>query len=292
MGYDAAELSHALGGSYNGRQGRAPCPVCQYAGHGNPSLSIGTGKNGAPLLMCFKGCSYPVVAEELAVRGLASTYRPARNTSELRNRDTAIASKKRREQAERCWNETVEIHGTAAEAYLRGRGITCEIPDTLRFHPDCWHPTGKRFPAMVACINGSDCFAIHRTYLHHSGRGKAPVEPARAMLGQTIGGAVRLTDGGDRLLVGEGIETVLSVLSVLSYGPVAAWAALSTSGLRRLRLPTSPGHLSIACDGDVPGRSAAHDLAERAHALGWTVGILDPGEGRDFNDNLRMGVAV
>ena len=60
---------------------------------------------------------------------------------------------------------------------------------------------------------------------------------------------------------------------------MAIWAALSTSGLRGLRLPAEPGRLTIGADGDTPGREAAHALAERAHALGWTVGFLDPGEG-------------
>jgi len=68
--------------------------------------------------------------------------------------------------------------------------------------------------------------------------------------------------------------------------PAAIWAALSTSGLRGLHLPPQPGRLTIAADGDTPGRQAAHALAERAHALGWQAGICDPGDGADFNDIL------
>jgi hypothetical protein len=88
-------------------------------------------------------------------------------------------------------------------------------------------------------------------------------------------------------VVAEGIESGLSLLSGLLDGPVAVWAALSTSGLRGLRLPSKPSRLTIACDGDGPGRAAAHALAERAHALGWQVSILDPGNGADFNDILQ-----
>ena len=85
----------------------------------------------------------------------------------------------------------------------------------------------------------------------------------------------------------EGIESALSLLCGLLDGPATLWAAVSTSGSRGLRLPPQPGRLTIAPDGDGPGREAAHALAERAHALGWQVGILDPGTGADFNDILQ-----
>jgi DNA primase len=73
---------------------------------------------------------------------------------------------------------------------------------------------------------------------------------------------------------------------------VTLWAGLSTSGLRGLRLPPQPGRLTIACDGDTAGREAAHALAEQAHGLGWQVGILDPGNGADFNDILTRKAAA
>jgi hypothetical protein len=92
-------------------------------------------------------------------------------------------------------------------------------------------------------------------------------------------------------VVAEGIESGLSLLCGLLDGPATVWAGLSTSGLRGLRLPKQQGRLTIACDGDGPGRESAHALAERAHGLGWQVGILDPGTGADWNDILT-GKAV
>ena len=88
-----------------------------------------------------------------------------------------------------------------------------------------------------------------------------------------------------------GVESALSLACGLLDWPATTWAALSTSGLRGLRLPPQPGRLTIAADGDAAGREAANALAERAHGLGWQVGILDPGDGRDFNDILT-GKAV
>ena len=92
-------------------------------------------------------------------------------------------------------------------------------------------------------------------------------------------------------MVAEGIETALSLASGLLRGPATVWAALSTSGLRGLILPSTQARLTIAPDGDEPGRNAASALAERAQALGWAVSLLAAPDGRDWNDVLR-GKAV
>ena len=94
------------------------------------------------------------------------------------------------------------------------------------------------------------------------------------------------------MVVGEGIETALSLASGLLRGPATIWAALSTSGMRGLHLPTKPGRLIIAADGDKPGHDAAHALATRAHGLGWQVSLLPAPEGRDWNDILQGKVAA
>jgi hypothetical protein len=119
--------------------------------------------------------------------------------------------------------------------------------------------------------------------------GKAPVDPPKAMLGACSGGAVRLTSAPSRLVVAEGIETALSLASGLLDGPATIWAALSTSGVRALSLPVGLKQLTIAYDGDASGRAAALALTKRAHASGFEVNLLDPGDGRDFNDVLRVG---
>jgi hypothetical protein len=144
---------------------------------------------------------------------------------------------------------------------------------------------------LVARIDGSDSFAVHRTYLQPNGSGKAELETCKLMLGNAKGGAVRLTDGHLRLAVAEGIETSLSLLCGLLRTPASVWAALSTSGMSGLALPRRAGHLTIAPDGDMAGSRAAFDLAERASALGWQVDLITPPAGSDWNDVLRAEVA-
>lgn len=286
---DARTLTQALGGRWHGGYGCAPCPVCQPDQRRDQNaLSISQGHDGRLLLHCFKGCDFRDV---LAAAGVTpGTYAPPDPATIAKRRaEEREQAAKRARQARRCWDECLPIGGTIAERYLRGRGITCDLPATLRFHPECWHgATATRHPALVAAVTGGNGPAIHRTYLRPDGSGKAGLDGGdKLMLGATTGGAVRLTDGGTRLVVAEGIETALSLAcGGILRGPETIWAALSTSGMRGLRLPTRSGALVVATDGDEPGREAGHDLAARAHALAWTVSTLDPGDGLDFNDAL------
>lgn len=97
---------------------------------------------------------------------------------------------------------------------------------------------------------------------------------------------MRLSDALGPLVVAEGIETALSLSSGSLRTSATVWAALSTSGLRGLHLPATPGRLTIAPDGDAAGRAAAQALATRAHGIGWQVSLLPAPDGRDWNDIL------
>ena len=111
------------------------------------------------------------------------------------------------------------------------------------------------------------------------------------MLGPCSGGAVRLSGGAGPLVVAEGIETALSLLSALPDASPRVWAALSTSGMSGLVLPRDPHELVLAPDGDDPGRKAANKLADRASAAGWHVRIMRCPEGADWNDFENEAVA-
>lgn len=287
---DARQVTGDLHGRWHERYGAAPCPVCQPDDRkGQNALTLANGDCGRLLLHCKKsGCDFRDI---LAAAGIApggyTTPDPAQTARRAAARRAEV--EKRAAQARRLWRETKPIGGTLAEIYLRGRGITCDLAETLRFHSACWHgATAREYPAMVAQVDGGDAFAVHRTYLRADGTGKAEVDPPKAMLGAVAGGAVNLTDAPGTLAVAEGIETALSLSDGLLRAPATVWAALSTSGIRGLRLPSEPGRLTIAPDGDAAGRAAAQSLAERAHALGWQVSLLPAPDGRDWNDILSM----
>jgi putative DNA primase/helicase len=107
------------------------------------------------------------------------------------------------------------------------------------------------------------------------------------MLGPCRGGAVRLGDPTDLLMVGEGIETCLAAMQATGN---PTWAALSTSGSRTLDLPKEVRNVIVLADGDDAGEAAARDCAWRWMREGRRVRIARPPQGMDFNDIL-MGRA-
>mgnify|MGYP001036360807 FL=1 len=286
---DAATLTRDLGGKWHRSYGAAPCPCCQPDRRkGQNALTLADGSDGRLLLNCKKsGCAFTDILAAAGIR-FGDYTPPDPAIIAQREREERAQAEKRASQARAIWQEALPIGGTVAETYLRGRGITCELPGTLRFHPTCWHVSAKRFPALVALIEGADACAVHRTYLRQDGIGKAAIDPAKAMLGTAAGGAVRLTGAQGPLVMAEGIETGLSLASGLLGRPATIWAALSTSGIQGLRLPSQPGRLTIAPDGDTAGRKAAHALADRANGMGWQVSLLPAPDGRDWNDILTM----
>jgi hypothetical protein len=292
---DAYTLTVALGGTWSGGKGMASCPA--HADR-TPSLSLSDSADGRLLLHCHAGCDFRAVLDALRGRGLIAgrgSFKPIGEICRAERRKAERAFKeKRARQARRVWQEARPITGTLAETYLKARAITCPLPESLRYLGNCWHQTGQRYPALISYVRNAGKapgFAVHRTYLRADGLGKASVTPAKAMLGPVSGGAVRLSEGPGPLIVTEGIETGLSLLSGLLDQPGQVWAALSAGGMARLHLPDRPGRLIVAPDGDAVGQEAAEKLAIRAHALGWRVSFLPAPEGFDWNDVLT-GKAV
>ena len=193
--------------------------------------------------------------------------------------------------AQRLFARAQPIAGTIAEAYLRHRGITAVHGlAALRFHPRCFtraHDAAPREarPALIAAVTDLEgrITGILRTWLHPTGRGKAAIATPRRALGRLLGNGVRFGKAGDLLVAGEGIETVLSLRSVMPAIPMVA--ALSASHLAALVLPPGLKRLYIACDADAAGERACERLAERARAAGIEVLPLHPVRG-DFNDDL------
>ncbi|WP_238367888.1 DUF7146 domain-containing protein [Mesobacterium pallidum] len=194
--------------------------------------------------------------------------------------------------ASRLFAASKLIAGTLAETYLRSRGITqFGSGGAIRFHPKCWHREEGQTrstpgPAMIAAVtDGAGALqGVHRTWLAPDGKGKADVDPQRRAMGHLLGNAVRLTSQDDILVVGEGIETMLSLSEAIPSLPV--WAALSSGHLGAVRLPEGLKRLYIAIDRDPAGQRAAERLSNRATEFGVPVRLLEPQLG-DFNDDLR-----
>ena len=195
----------------------------------------------------------------------------------------------RTEAARRLWRRCRAIDGTDAEAYLRARALhRCRFP-ALRFHPSLMYRDedgARRLPALVAAVTGDDgaIAGVQRTWLDPRELAKANLPRPRKALGRVHGLAVRFgaADTGT-LLVGEGIETVLSIVTALPE--TVAAAALSAGSLGAFAPPAGLARLVIARDNDLEGERAAERLARRCARAGVAALTIVP-DGGDFNDEI------
>lgn len=213
----------------------------------------------------------------------------AHGTPFIKRVDTAVI-------ARRIWDEGKPLPGTLAETYLSLRHLPPPYPADLRFHARLEyrdHETGEIsfHPALLAAVRDASggLGGIQRCWLAPSGQ-KALLDDPRRSLGHIHGHGVWLRHD-DRvhpsgvLLIGEGVETVLSLAGILrSAGMVAA---LSASHLAGFILPGWVRHLLIARDNDPAGLRAARKLTSRAAESGIEVSLLRPVL-KDFNADLRL----
>jgi putative DNA primase/helicase len=288
---NAETIAIAIDGKRVGSGWMARCPAHRDR---TPSMSLADGDTGSVVVCCHAGCSQDAVIAALQDKGIwpgkSDTVPPdpilIKRERLKRERETQA----RIDYAVSLWRQADPAAGTSVESYLRWRGITLPVPETLRFTPDLRHRDGGLWPSQIAVVTDgvtNTPVGVHRTYLARDGAAKAPVSPAKMMLGRCRGGAVRLAPADNEVLIGEGIETTLSVMQVTGK---PGWAALSTSGMTALRLPDYLTEITILADGDSPGREAANAAASIWGREGRNVRIARAPDGQDFNDCLTAVV--
>jgi len=188
------------------------------------------------------------------------------------------------------------LPGSIAATYLAARGINriSDLP-ALRFHPRCFYRPNKddvpgtpgSFPALIASVTDNDGVQTgnHRTWLSADGLSKAAVASPRRAMGDILGCAIRFGLARDVMIVGEGIETVLSLREIMPTMPMAA--ATSSAHLAAILFPATLKRLYVARDRDKAGDAAFAMLTDRAQAVGIELVSLMPALG-DFNDHLRQ----
>jgi putative DNA primase/helicase len=202
----AETIARALRGRRAGGTWMARCPAHEDR---TPSLAITDAIDGGVLVRCHAGCDQRDIIAALRARGL---WEPARrHNSRLRlkfNRRVSpsaaeLDAMQRTQAVLAIWQASQPPEGSPVETYLRSRGLTIPVPTSIRFQAGLKHRSGGVWPAMVALVtHGVDGkpIGIHRTFLARDGKGKAPVDPAKMMLGPCRGGAVRLGPDGDVLM--------------------------------------------------------------------------------------------
>ena len=123
------------------------------------------------------------------------------------------------------------------------------MPPSLRFAPELPYWVRRKsgrfeqigaWPAMLAGIQGPDrrITGVHITYLSADGGAKAPIPPhpdsgdtlpRRKVRGAKAGGSIRFSPAAKTLVLGEGVETVLTARFIRP--DLAAWSAVDLGNL-------------------------------------------------------------
>ena len=201
-------------------------------------------------------------------------------------RDTAAAAAK-------LYALSRPVPGTLAETYLRGRGLTARLDwPALRFHPACYYRADEDaplevWPALIGAVSdlSGKLTGLQRTWLARDGCGKAPLADPRRAMGWLLGHAVRFGEPEDVMAAGEGIETVLSLLSLFPSLPMAA--GLSAAHLAAILFPPSLRRLYVLRDNDAAGDFAEERLGARCREAGIGCRVLSPAA-KDLNADLRL----
>jgi hypothetical protein len=174
------------------------------------------------------------------------------------------------------------LAGTIAERYLiEARGIRVpDWPATLGFlparggHPPCmigaFGLAAEIKPGIIA-INDSAIRGVHLTRLLPDGSGKAtfedPHEPAKIMIGHSVGWPIVLAPMNDGLALGitEGIEDGLSIRQALGIGVWAAGAASRMPALAKV-VPAYTDTVTVFAHDDRDGQRHAAELERLLHA--------------------------
>jgi putative DNA primase/helicase len=285
---NAITIIKGLGGNLS--TGMCHCPAHDDP---TPSLHVSDGNKGV-IFYCHGTCSQEAVIAALRQHGLWSNHD---RSSEFRVAPRAVRRLHEADEDQEFerFRKAMHILRAAARAkagapidYLKGRGIKT-VPAAAMLLPagDSDRLTGRRFPAMVLpVLNSKGLTGAHVTSLSLDCKTKLATDDPKKLYGPTKGGYVQLAEiDPDRpLLIGEGIETVLSAMEIADLPGIAT---CGTNGMKSISPPDSAEFI-VCADNDHSGREAADMMAQRLADAGHKVRIAAPPDPYgDWNDAHR-----
>jgi hypothetical protein len=198
------------------------------------------------------------------------------------------------ERGIQLWQAANPIRATLAERYLtktRELDLTIlpDIDAVLRFHPRCPFD-GNRYPCVLALFRDVETDAvagIHRIALTANAE-----KIGRKMLGAwPHPRAIKLRPTGEKLLIGEGIETTIGGSMKVSWSS-ALWACGSAGAIAKLPLISGMTELAILVDRDGHGVGvrSARSCAGRWYPAHKVTLLIPRQDEADFNDLIRKAV--
>ena len=181
----AAEVACRLGLRRYPRSWRGRCPACDYA----TTFSVRAGRDGRALLFCAS-CQ----DRDALVEAVARSTGQERQAAESQDQDEVAKRQRSRDRALVLWRGSEPASGALADRYLTARGLPgLAASPALRFRPDCPHPEGGQYPALIALVSDRRRGAAGgASDLSRARRPQGMAEPVKASLGPIWGGAIRL----------------------------------------------------------------------------------------------------
>jgi DNA primase len=268
-----------------GSEYRACCP---FHADRSPSFTI---YKGGTRWCCFAGCGEGDVLDFIAklhhvgLREAAGLLSGANLPSVHVEPLPADNLPDRTEEARTIWRGAQPARGTLAEHYLRSRGLTLPIPESIRFKRLHYGKRGHEHPCLIAAVASPDnrLCGIQRTYLNADGTGKLDVEKPKLSLGRVKGGAIRLSPAARSMIVCEGLEDGLTLMQELGR---TVWVGAGAGFLSAMQFPFGTEAVAIGGDADEPGRREARKAADAFAARGIKARTFFPIEAKDFNAEL------
>jgi hypothetical protein len=291
----AADIAAALGGKREGQSYRCRCPLCHYE-----ALIVGEprGYKPNPLMHCFgSGCDQKDLIAWAKSRRLWTTRSsypsaPVYSSPAVKSEILPEKTSETKRQRALATYDNAGVAPVIIRRYLHNRDSTIAPPPALRLARQLYHRMERaEADAIVGLVEHAEHgrVGVHAIYLDETNTRKADFRPPKLTFGPVAGGAIHLAeaDPNNWLIVGEGVETVLSAMQISG---LPGWAALGTAGVQNLVLPDSIKRVIIAADNDAhgAGQRAAYAAADRFVAEGRQVKVTIPSKaGTDWNDVLR-----
>jgi hypothetical protein len=153
-------------------------------------------------------------------------------------------------------------------------------PQKSEHHPALIASFGLAREPEPGVLRSANVEGVHLTLLASDGKGKAATKPDKVMVGPSNGWPIVLTPITDALGMGiaEGVETALSLHNETGLGVWAAGCANRLPGLAD-KVPSYVEVVNLAIDQDPTGQRENLKLAERLHARGIEVRMVEVQDG-------------
>ena len=276
--------------------------LCPFHEENTPSLRVnddkglyhcfgcGAGGDVIRFVMDSEGLPFPKAVRSL-IAGSDRQMAPARDTVAVARR-VSVQRQAAIEDARAEWNSGRSVKGTPAELYLRSRGITGDLPWSVRFaRVPLWRnrksgTAGGWSPALL--LAAQDCagaiVGVQRVFLTPEGR-KLPIRNPKLSLGSIRGTAVRLAPPARHIILVEGPEDGLTLRLQKRLTPI--WITLGTGMMPFVAFPPIVEHITLAGDNNDAGRAAVAKAGEHFTSMGLTVDTMfPPAHFEDWNDML------